>query len=160
MSIPFYGLKIYNEDKLVRDFKPCMNEEGTIGVYDFVSNKFFKLNGAENYKVKEKEVPDNCKLCLADNKKAKLNPNCWRCVAERLFNARQVTEMKVGKVYLYQMYHESFEEFDTAEEAEQFRNYADKNIPYWDYDPVSVIDLNDYEQVIICKHRGWIKDNG
>lgn len=144
MSIPFYGLKIYNEDKLIRDFEPCMDKNGTIGVYDFVSNNFFKLDGVENYEIKEE---------------AKTECNCWRCVAERLFNARRVSKMKVGKVYLYQMYSESFEEFDTLEKAEQLRDYADKNIPYWDYDSVSTIDLNDYEQIIICKHRGWIKDN-
>ena len=144
MRIPFYGLKIYDEDKLIRDFEPCMNKDGAIGVYDFVSNEFFKLNGVESYKVEE-EVKTEC--------------NCWRCTAEKLFNARQVSTMKIGKVYLYQMYSESFEEFDTLEEAKLFRSYANKNIPYWDYDPVSTIDLNDYEQVIIYKHRGWIKDN-
>lgn len=84
--------------------------------------------------------------------------NCWRCVAEKLFNARRVSKMKIGKVYLRQMYSESFEEFDTIEEAKQFREYANENIPYWNYDPVSLIDLNDHEQVIIYNHYGWIEN--
>lgn len=142
MNIPFYGVKIYNENKLIRDFKPYTNKDGTVGVYDFVSNEFFKLNGVKNYKVKEKTNTE----C-----------NCWRCIAERLFNARRVSRMRIGKVYLYQMYSESFEEFDTLKEVEQLRNYADKNIPYWDYDPVTTFDLNNPEQVTICRHRGWIE---
>lgn len=149
MNIPFdkfCGFKIYEKDNLIRHFKPCINENGIIGVYDFVSNKFFKLDGVENYKVKEV-------------KETKMDCNCWRCVAERLFNARRVSKMKIGKVYLHQMYSESFEEFDTVEQTEQFREHANENIPYWNYDPVSLIDLNDYEQVIICRHRGWVNDD-
>ena len=35
----------------------------------------------------------------------------------------------------------------TKEEALAFRKYADENIPYWDYDPVAVIDTSDSEVV-------------
>ena len=138
----FYGLKVYDNGKLIHEFEPSINECETVGLYDLVSNNFFNLDGAENYKVNEENT--EC--------------NCWRCTAERLFNARRVNKMKVGKVYLYQMYSESFEEFDTLEDAESFRDYADKNIPYWDYDIVSTIDLNNDEQIMRCKYRGWIEE--
>jgi hypothetical protein len=138
----FYGLKIYDDNKLVRDFNPCVDQDGAIWLQDIVSSNLFKLDGVEIYKEPEKT---KC--------------NCWRCIAERLFNARSVSKMKVGKVYLYQMYSESFEEFDTLEDAKSFRDYADENISYWDYDPVSTIDLSDgdNEKIIIYKHRGWIE---
>ena len=57
----FHGLKIYEKDNLVRDFKLCMNKNGTVGVYDFVSEKFFELDGVENYKIKEEtETKTQC----------------------------------------------------------------------------------------------------
>jgi hypothetical protein len=111
-----------------------------VGIYDYVSNQFFKVDSAE--------IP----------KQTKSECNCWRCTAEKLFNTKRASKMQVGKVYLYQMYSESFEEFDTLEEAKRFRDYADENIPYWDYDPVFTIDLNDEEQIMRCKYRGWIEE--
>ena len=55
--------------------------------------------------------------------------------------------MRLDKVYLYQMFTTCFVEFNTKEEALAFRKYADENIPYWDYDPVAVIDTSDSEVV-------------
>ena len=86
--------------------------------------------------------------------------NCWRCQAERLFHAKRVMKMKKGKVYLYQMYSESFEEFEDREDAESFRRYADAHIDYWDYDPVYLFDLNDEETYLIRKHMGWVAEEG
>lgn len=83
---------------------------------------------------------------------------CWQCRAERMFPAKRVRYMKPGRVYLYQIYNELFEEFETMQDAEAFRQYADENIPYWDYDPVKTIDLNDPEMVIVMKHKGWLKE--
>ena len=84
--------------------------------------------------------------------------NCWQCQAERMFQAKRVRYMKPGRVYLYQIYNELFEEFKTMQDAEAFRQYADANIPYWNYDPVKTIDLNDPEMVIVMKHKGWLKE--
>ena len=55
--------------------------------------------------------------------------------------------MQKGKIYLYQIFTTCFAEFDTLEQANEFKAYADKNIPYWDYDPVAVVDTNDNETV-------------
>ena len=75
-----------------------------------------------------------------------------------MFPAKRVRYMKPGRVYLCQIYNELFEEFETVQDAEAFRQYADENIPYWDYDPVKTIDLNDPEMVIVMKHKGWLKE--
>ena len=84
--------------------------------------------------------------------------NCWHCNAERLFHARRVSinELKLGKVYLYQKFNEMLEEFDTLEGAKQFVEYADENLPYWNYDPVTIIDLNNEEQILKYRKMGWI----
>lgn len=55
--------------------------------------------------------------------------------------------MQLNKVYLHQMFSTCFAEFNTKDEALAFRKYADENIPYWDYDPVAVIDTSDSEVV-------------
>ena len=65
------------------------------------------------------------------------------CRIAREHGAKLVSEMVPGKVYLYQLFTTCFVEFDTVEKAQAFREYADKNLPYWDYDPVAMIDTND-----------------
>lgn len=47
MILPFTNIKIWDKDELVRDFKLCKNPEGLIGYYDFVSEKFFVLDGCD-----------------------------------------------------------------------------------------------------------------
>lgn len=54
-------------------------------------------------------------------------------------------DMQRGKVYLYQIYTTIFVEFDTVEDAEDFRKYLDSTVPYWDYDPVATLDTNKAE---------------
>ena len=54
-------------------------------------------------------------------------------------------DMQRGKVYLYQIYSTIFVEFDTVEDAEDFRKYLDSTLPYWDYDPVATLDTNKAE---------------
>lgn len=88
--------------------------------------------------------------------------NCWQCQAERLYGAKRTTPMRglqIGKVYLYQLFNETVMEFETLSDANNFRAYADAQIPYWDYDPVKTIDLNDPKQVITWAVKGWVKDN-
>lgn len=55
--------------------------------------------------------------------------------------------MQRGKFYLHQLYTTCFVEFDTLEQLSRFRQYADKNLPYWDCDPVATIDTNDEKTV-------------
>lgn len=84
--------------------------------------------------------------------------NCWRCQAERLFHAKRVMKMKKGKVYLRQIYSETFEEFEDIEDAEAFRRYADVHIDYWDFDPVVLYDLNDDWTYYDVKDMGWVEE--
>ena len=55
--------------------------------------------------------------------------------------------MQRGKVYLYQMYTTCFVEFENMEAALAFRKYADENLPYWDYEPVTTLDTSDPEVI-------------
>ena len=41
-KIRFYGLKLYQEGLLVRDYIPCQNSEGDYGLYDLVNNVFYQ----------------------------------------------------------------------------------------------------------------------
>ena len=68
-----------------------------------------------------------------------------KAAAER--GAKLRPDMQRGKVYLYQLYTTCFVEFDTMEQARAFRQYANENLDYWDYDPVATIDTNDPEDV-------------
>ncbi len=40
-----YSLKMYNGSTLIRDFVPCKNESGQIGLYDVVNGRFYGNNG-------------------------------------------------------------------------------------------------------------------
>lgn len=66
----------------------------------------------------------------------------WHRAAKE-HGARIVPYMAPNKVYLHQVFTTCFAEFDTIEEARDFRAYADRNLPYWDYDPVATIDTHD-----------------
>lgn len=40
-SIRLYSMQIYESDVLVRDFVPCINASGEVGLYDMVGRKFY-----------------------------------------------------------------------------------------------------------------------
>ena len=42
ISGKLYGCKIYDNDKIVRDFIPCKNSSGVIGLYDTVNSQFYQ----------------------------------------------------------------------------------------------------------------------
>jgi hypothetical protein len=44
-----YSCKIYDNGILVRDFVPCKNTAGEVGLFDLVGNKFYGNNGAGNF---------------------------------------------------------------------------------------------------------------
>ena len=53
-----YSLKIYDSNKLVRDFVPCYrNSDQVLGLYDTVENKFYTNNGTGNFET-NKEFND------------------------------------------------------------------------------------------------------
>lgn len=51
-----YYFKIYNNDVLVRDFIPCKNPSGTIGLYDTVNSQFYSNVGTGTF-IAGPEVP-------------------------------------------------------------------------------------------------------
>lgn len=44
-----YSAKVYDNDILIRDFVPCKNTSGTVGLYDLVENKFYTNAGTDNF---------------------------------------------------------------------------------------------------------------
>ena len=49
-SIQLYECKLYQEEALIRHFIPCYRkEDGVIGLYDLVENKFYQNNGTESF---------------------------------------------------------------------------------------------------------------
>ena len=40
-SMKLYSCKIYDSGALVRDYAPCINPSGAVGLYDFVGKKFY-----------------------------------------------------------------------------------------------------------------------
>lgn len=44
-----YSCKIYNGGSLVRDFVPCVNPSGVVGLYDLIGNSFYKSIGTGTF---------------------------------------------------------------------------------------------------------------
>ena len=70
----------------------------------------------------------------------------WENIACREWGAKVVYELEFNKIYIQQIYHEHFVEFESLERWNKFKDYADKNLPYWSYDCPRVIDTSDMEQ--------------
>lgn len=51
-----YNSKIYQDDVLIRDFIPCKNSSGAIGVYDLVNSKFYQNAGTGTF-IAGPEIP-------------------------------------------------------------------------------------------------------
>lgn len=45
----YYSCKIYDNDTLVRDFIPCKNADGVIGMYDVVNSQFYQNAGTGDF---------------------------------------------------------------------------------------------------------------
>lgn len=54
-----YSCQIYNEEALVRDFIPCKNEKGQIGLYDTVDQTFYPNLGTGEFIAGEKGSEDS-----------------------------------------------------------------------------------------------------
>lgn len=70
----------------------------------------------------------------------------WEDVACRDWGAKIVSRLELNKIYIHQLYREYFVEFESLEKWNEFKAYADENIPLWKYDCPSVVDTSDMEQ--------------
>lgn len=70
----------------------------------------------------------------------------WRYTACDM-GGRCVSKMTLNKVYIYQTYCEIFVEFDSIEDCLTFKDFADRNLPYWDFDPIHIINTYDSHDV-------------
>lgn len=48
-TLKMYSCKIYDNGALVRNFIPCKDSSGTVGLYDIVGNKFYRNNGSGSF---------------------------------------------------------------------------------------------------------------
>ena len=55
-SVRIYSFKLYNGNKLIRDFVPCCNSSGVAGLYDLVLGKFYTNQGEGDF-VKSYNLP-------------------------------------------------------------------------------------------------------
>lgn len=59
-SMRLYSFELYDNGQIKRNFIPCKNSSGTIGLYDTINNKFFTNKGTGTFKagpeVKEKII--------------------------------------------------------------------------------------------------------
>lgn len=44
-----YSFRMYDNDVLVRNFVPCINESGQYGLYDYVTNQFYGNSGTGSF---------------------------------------------------------------------------------------------------------------
>lgn len=49
ISGKLYSCKIYDNDQIVRNFIPCKNPSGVVGLYDIVGNQFYQNNGTGSF---------------------------------------------------------------------------------------------------------------
>lgn len=80
----------------------------------------------------------------------------WYQEAREKFQAGIVGKMQRGKAYLYQLYTTCFLEFDTPEEAKVCYEWAEENVLYFGYDPVSIIDTSNPADV--KRWRNFLED--
>ena len=48
-SMKLYACQIYDDGTLVRDFVPCINASGEVGLYDLVGQQFYGNAGAGTF---------------------------------------------------------------------------------------------------------------
>lgn len=58
-SMKLYSCKIYDNDTLVRDYVPCMNANGIVGLYDLVNNSFYTNIGTGEFTAPNYSANDN-----------------------------------------------------------------------------------------------------
>ena len=57
-QMKLFSCKIYDDGVLIRDFYPCKNPAGTVGLYDIVSNVFYGNAGTGTFTAGPEIVPD------------------------------------------------------------------------------------------------------
>lgn len=58
-SLKMYGCKIYSNDVLVRDFIPCKNASGVVGMWDDVNNTFYSNAGSGTFTAGPEAIGSN-----------------------------------------------------------------------------------------------------
>ena len=60
-----YSCRIYDNDVLVRDFVPCVRQDGIVGLFDFISKSFYFSANGNNFigKIEGEELPIGYTKC-------------------------------------------------------------------------------------------------
>lgn len=56
VSMRLYSCKIYDNGVLIRNYVPCKNKNGTLGLYDMINRRFYKNSGSDTFIPGEKGV--------------------------------------------------------------------------------------------------------
>lgn len=56
VSMRLYSCKIYDNGVLIRNYVPCKNKNGTLGLYDMINRRFYKNSGSGTFIPGEKGV--------------------------------------------------------------------------------------------------------
>ncbi len=74
-SMKLYSCKIYDNGTIVRDYVPCKNAVGTVGLYDLVQSQFYENAGTDVFAagpdVGTLELPSAARLCFKDERELK-----------------------------------------------------------------------------------------
>ena len=60
-SVRIYSFKLYNDNKMIRDFIPCITTSGEVGLYDLVLGRFYTNQGEGEF-VKSYSLPEEYQL--------------------------------------------------------------------------------------------------
>lgn len=65
-SAKLYSCKIYKNGTLIRDFVPCRNASGTLGLYDLTNNRFYGNAGSGDFEAGPEKTEDQAHKTLID----------------------------------------------------------------------------------------------
>lgn len=131
-------------------------DKATLDIMDLCMDAALALEQlqAENEKLKaqvprwipvEERLPEVQWFRWPGVKRELLEAPCWYGEARDKYGAKIVEEMVPDKTYLYQLYSTCFLEFDSLDAAKSYYDEGKREDPYFDIDPVTIIDTHDPE---------------
>lgn len=115
----------------------------TVGGTGFLPPVRVEQKGWQNSKLRQlmvKEFEESLKIHRGE----KMEAQEWMYIAVA-WGGRLRGNMVPNKAYLYELYTETFVQFDSKEYAESFIEWAKANIDHWGHNPIALLDTSDPE---------------
>ena len=138
---------VYFEDmpateEIATSFRKLTEVTGGTGLLPPVK---LEQKGWQNSKLRQVMVQEFEKNMKSHPKgEGKMEIREWMYIAVA-WGGRLRGNMVPDKAYLYELYTETFVQFDSREYAEAFIEWAKKNIDHWGHDPIALLDTSDPE---------------